>query len=128
MNINIPIDLLDELYNTTSNIKLKSVLTKRLTEIGFINNVKTNNNKCQIFIKLSIIIESLNEGWKPDFNDKNQCKYYNWFRIENRKFVFDDTYCDSGHITVPSTLYLKDKKTAIYCKNNFYELYKEYYM
>ena len=31
--------------------------------------------------KLEIIIEALNEGWKPDFNDVNQSKWYCYFRL-----------------------------------------------
>ena len=150
MKVDIPIELLDEiLNNSTSSIKLKSILGKRLNEIGYINNkpitsfkeacsmlgydesdiIKTNyDTKIQAFIKLSTVIESLNKGWKPDVNDENQKKYYNRFRMENDLFVFCDTTYYYRSVHAPSALYLKDEKTAIYCKDNFFELYKEYYI
>ena len=151
MKVDIPIELLDEiLNNSTSSIKLKSILGKRLNEIGYINNkpitsfkdacdvlgiteydiLKPNyDTKIQAFIKLSTVIEALNEGWKPDYNDDNQKKYYNWFKMENGLFVFYATHSYlSGSMSVPSALYLKDVETAIYCKDNFFELYKEYYI
>lgn len=31
--------------------------------------------------KLEVIAEALNEGWRPDWNNTNQYKYFPWFRI-----------------------------------------------
>lgn len=31
--------------------------------------------------KLEVITEALNEGWRPDWNNTNQYKYFPWFRI-----------------------------------------------
>ena len=36
------------------------------------------------FTKLRIIAEALNEGWKPKF-DGDECRYYPWFYIYNKK-------------------------------------------
>lgn len=33
------------------------------------------------FLKLRIVAAALNEGWTPDWNDKQQCKWYPWFYI-----------------------------------------------
>ena len=91
-------------------------IIKNQTEQRFINQ-----------LKLETIIKSLNEGWKPNFNDNNQKKYYNYFKMENGSFVFCDTTYYYRLMSVPSALYLKDEQTAIYCKDNFFDLYKEYY-
>lgn len=32
--------------------------------------------------KLSIIIEWVNEGWQPDWEDLSQAKHYPWFEVE----------------------------------------------
>ena len=149
MNINIPIKLLDKLYhNINTDFELKSILIKKLNEIGYINKPITSfkdacdvlgiteydilkpnyDTKIQAFIKLSTVIESLNKGWKPNFNDINQKNYYNRFRMENGLFVFAATTYYYRSVHAPSALYLKDEETAIYCKDNFFDLYKEYYM
>jgi hypothetical protein len=79
-------------------------------------------------LKLETIIKALNEGWKPDFNDNNQKKYYNWFSIIDGEFVFGDTYYTYGGMYVPSALYFKNEELAIYCMDNFFDLYEEYYL
>jgi hypothetical protein len=33
--------------------------------------------------KLVIIAQALNEGWKPDWSDYNQYKYYPWFNVRS---------------------------------------------
>lgn len=33
--------------------------------------------------KLIIIAEALNEGWKPNWQDSDECKYYPWFDMRN---------------------------------------------
>ena len=36
------------------------------------------------YLKLRIICEALNDGWKPTFNE-NECRYYTWFHAYNRE-------------------------------------------
>ena len=79
------------------------------------------------FRYLILAIKALNDGWKPNFNNPSQSKYYNSFQIYNGLFVFDATNYTYWVMCVPSALYLQDEKTAKYCKDNFFELYKEYY-
>lgn len=37
------------------------------------------------FLKLRIVAAALNEGWTPDWNDKQQRKWYPWFYIYSEK-------------------------------------------
>ena len=150
MNINLKLSLLDRLYNDpNTDIELKAALYKRLTEIGFLNNKPITSFKeaCDIlglveseiikpdydaraiaFTKLSVIIEALNEGWKPDFTDEDQYKYYNYFRIQNGLFVFCSVSYGCRSVGVPSALLLKTSELAIYAKDNFFDLYKQLYL
>ena len=80
------------------------------------------------FKYLKLLIEALNDGWKPDLTDRNQNKWYNWFRMENGEFVFHGTDYIFGRMDVPSALYFKSEELAIYCKDNFMDLYREYYL
>ena len=36
------------------------------------------------YLKLRVIVEALNEGWKPTFNE-NEYRYFPWFRIYQKK-------------------------------------------
>jgi hypothetical protein len=87
--------------------------------------------KAVAFRYLELLYEALNDGWKPDFTDNNQKKYLNYFKIENGEFVFyctTYTYCRYGDMHVPSALYFKNEELAIYCKDEFVDLYKELYL
>ena len=46
--------------------------------------------------KMSVIVEALNEGWEPDWNDDNQRKWRPWFKMSASSFAFDLSYCDDS--------------------------------
>jgi len=43
------------------------------------------------------ITKALVQGWKADWNDSNQRKWYPWFRMSSGGFVFDGTFCDRSY-------------------------------
>lgn len=45
---------------------------------------KTCTEDILAFAKLRVIVEALNEGWKPKF-DGDECRYYPWFYIYTKK-------------------------------------------
>lgn len=54
---------------------------------GYAKNIpEENENDVDVlaFLKLRIICAALNEGWKPTL-DKNECRYYPWFRIYTKE-------------------------------------------
>ena len=77
--------------------------------------------------KLEIIIEALNEGWKPDFNDIKQSKWYCYFNGSLTGLGY------SGSANSPTyaaasfgvRLCLKSKELADYVGEQFTDLYKE---
>lgn len=152
MKIDLPVDLLYELFkDNSSNVRLKSIINKTFIDKGLkivdYTDIKSFNDVCDklgllesdiiksdynkkltAYIKLTTIIKALNGDWIPDFNNYNQYKYFNWFKInETGEFVFYDTYFIFWDMYVPSALYLKSEELCIYCKDNFIELYKELY-
>ena len=95
---------------------------KKLLELGL-----TKNDIA--YQKMVVIVEALNEGWKPDVCDKNVCRWYPWFRPNGSpgSFAFyaspyDYVFADAGS---GSRLVLKSKELADYCGMQFVELWKE---
>ncbi|OFY87870.1 MAG: hypothetical protein A3F72_03080 [Bacteroidetes bacterium RIFCSPLOWO2_12_FULL_35_15] len=82
----------------------------------------------QAFLKISIINRSLNEGWKPDWNNSSEYKYYPWFEANKSGFGF--SYSDYGiwftHSTCGSRLCFKNKELAIYAGTQFIDLYNQF--
>ena len=78
------------------------------------------------YVNLVICIKILNEGWYPNWKDKEETKYYNYFDLESGFSYWTTTY-DNTVTTVPSALCLKDEETAKLAKSILIDLYKEVY-
>lgn len=84
--------------------------------------------------KLETITEALNEGWKPDWNNTDQYKYYPYFYIrENAKAkahaglsaAHSDSAAANAGANFGSRLCFHDSDTARYAGNTFTELYEQ---
>ena len=77
--------------------------------------------------KLEIIYKVLNEGWKPDWNNKSQKKYYPYFRMS--PFGFDGTFYGRWYTCsdAGSRLCGKTDTIAEYAGRQFVDIYKEFY-
>lgn len=80
------------------------------------------------FYKLSIIIMALNEGWKPDWLNYDERKWYNWFYNSNAGPVYVNTYyvASNAYANVGSRLCYKTEELADYAAKNFKGLYEDY--
>jgi hypothetical protein len=79
------------------------------------------------YYKLSIIIEALNEGWYPDWDNDSQMKYFAYFNKNSGVFSCYSTDYNISDMIVPSALYLKSEDLAYYIGNYFIDLYKDIY-
>lgn len=84
----------------------------------------TEDEKAYRIIKM--LVETLNQGWTPNWDDDNQYKYYPWFYMSSSGFRFCD--CDSWYSvsSVGSRLAFKSRELAEYAGNQFTELYKQF--
>lgn len=85
--------------------------------------------------KLVIILQALNESWKPNWNNYSEYKWYPWLEVDASKdkpsgfgfSVTDFTY--SGTYTcVGSRLCSKSEEIAKYAFKTFPELYISYFL
>lgn len=78
--------------------------------------------------KLIIIAEALNEGWKPNWQDSDEYKYYPWFDMSNPAGVgYSNTYNTASKTTaaIGSRLCLKNRELAIYFGQTFTDLFND---
>ena len=77
--------------------------------------------------KLKVIATALNEGWRPDWTDESQYKYYPWFDLSSGSglayFVYDFYFSFS---TVGSRLCFKSRDLAIYAGKQFTDIYADF--
>lgn len=82
--------------------------------------------------KLVIIAEALNEGWKPNWDDDDEYKYYPYFDMEGSSsgsgFSSDGYGGWSSGTHVGSRLCFKSRELARYTGETFIDLYKEYFV
>lgn len=75
---------------------------------------------------LKVIIQALNEGWVPDWNDSNELKWYPWWYHNSPGFRFDVSYCDGTDSCVGSRLVFKTEELSNYAAKQFFQLYKDF--
>ncbi len=82
--------------------------------------------------KLKTVVEALNEGWRPDWSDRSDYKYWNWF-------VYNPSYAGFGGAnadTAPSytatafgsRLCFKTRELAAYAGRQFEDLYNDFFL
>jgi hypothetical protein len=78
--------------------------------------------------KLIVIAEALNEGWKPNWQDSDEYKYYPWFDMSNPAGVsYSNTYHAASNTSANfgSRLCLKNRELAIYFGQTFTDLFND---
>ena len=79
--------------------------------------------------KLEIIIEALNEGWKPDWESHSQSKWYPYFYRSTAGLGYSYAYYSPSNafaITLIGVrLCCKSEEIADYVGQQFFDLYKE---
>lgn len=78
--------------------------------------------------KLIVIAEALNEGWKPNWQDSDEYKYYPWFDMSNPAGVGCSTTINPASYTLASfgsRLCLKNRELAIYFGQTFTDLFND---
>ncbi len=77
--------------------------------------------------KMIVIVEALNEGWKPNWDDRNEYKYYPWFVMSPSAFAFYFSFCDvtSALAGSGSRLRLRTSELAEYVTKQFIDIWKD---
>lgn len=78
--------------------------------------------------KLIVIAEALNEGWKPNWQDSDEYKYYPWFDMSNPAGVgysYTNNTASHANANFGSRLCLKNRELAIYFGQTFTDLFND---
>ncbi len=98
-----------------------------------LSRIKGLSKTTAAYEKLQIIVAALNEGWKPDWDNISEYKYYPWFRVipdasKPSGFglsygVYDFAYINSG---VGVRLVFKTRALAEYAGRIFISEYSDF--
>jgi hypothetical protein len=85
----------------------------------------------EAYYQMVVIAEALNEGWKPNWDNSDEPKYYPWFWKEKKGvssgFVFYDTiyYCSSAVAGYGLRLCFRTRELAEYAGKQFIEIWNK---
>lgn len=77
---------------------------------------------------LAVIIEAVNDGWKADYSNHNQNKYFPWGWVSSRGLDFSFSYYiyDTAHAAVGFPLVFENEEKAKYVFDQFPEFWKHW--
>jgi hypothetical protein len=90
--------------------------------------VSTDTDDEVAYKELKLIAEALNEGWKPNWDDHNECKYYPWFNMSSSGLSDGDFGCSCSGSGVGSRLCFKSEELAKYAGKQFIDLYTKLFI
>lgn len=116
--------------NDISNIKdFKDILKisdKKLKDVLIYESPKNKQEvKINALCKIMLISEVLNNGWKIDWSNHNQYKYYPYFKNYGSGLVFDGYYYH-GSYCVSGVAFYKNSDLATFAGKTFLKEYNEF--
>lgn len=76
--------------------------------------------------KLFKIAQTYNEGWKPNWGDRNEYKWFPYFYKPGSSWVVCNDWL--GTLRAPSGLYFKSRELAEDVVSKFRDVFEEYFM
>lgn len=88
---------------------------------------KEDQRSMLAYHKLTVITRALNNGWKPNWDDQNEWKYYPLFRYVNAGLscATTNSAASSAGAIIGSRLCFYASRLARYAGNQFTDLYEQ---
>ena len=114
-------DAIKELGNNDVEV----IQLNRMKSIGLQNHIIGNQ-------ELIVIAKALNEGWRPDWANDNQYKYFPWFDMDSSSsaglFSFGDSDVLNSFSYVGSRLCFKSRELSNYAGKQFEDIYRKVFI
>lgn len=90
---------------------------------------KEDQRSMLAYHKLTVITRALNNGWKPNWDDQNEWKYYPLFRYVNAglSYAYTNSAAAAANAAIGSRLCFPTSALAKYAAEHFADLYRDYY-
>lgn len=90
---------------------------------------KEDQRSMLAYHKLIVITRALNNGWKPNWDDQNEWKYYPLFRYVNAglSYAYTSNAASYTYAAFGSRLCFPTSALAKYAAEHFADLYRDYY-
>lgn len=90
---------------------------------------KEDRKSMLAYHKLTVITKAINGGWKPDWNDRSQYKYFPIFYYKNAglAFAYSHSAASATSACIGSRLCFKTEAMSDYAAATFANLYTDFY-
>jgi len=85
-----------------------------------------NNGNLSSFEKLKLISKVANQGWYPNWDNRNETKYFPYFEYKEGVLSFYNVFCNSTLMFVPSALLYQSSELAYFMGVYYFDLYEDY--
>lgn len=123
-NKSVPANITDRI-KTMEDVYAALGITGNVLHAKLDDNLKDEADAISAFVQLKLLAKVLNEGWKPDWKNGDEYKYYPWFDLE-KGFVLGSVLSCYTNTTATSRLCFKTRELAEYAGTQFIELWKLY--
>lgn len=126
-------NLLEELRkNEVTEIKAEEIVDNKKLLVKDLFSITSYKEVCEIlgemeescsYKKIKQIERLFNGGWKKDWSDSSQKKWYPYFNLEAGSLVFGRSHCHS-YCFDGQVAYFKDEKTSTFVGKTFIDIYE----
>ena len=80
------------------------------------------------FQRMKILSDAINQDWKPDHFNTDQCKWFPYFKVSSSGFGFSGSSydCDFTHASVGSRLCFESEVKSDYAGRQFTQLFQDF--
>lgn len=97
-----------------------------ISELDFKNSCNGLSEDEIAYKQIKLIVKSLNKGWNPDWNNRNEYKYYPYFNMESGGFSRANSYLWITFTYVGSRLCYSSGELAEYAGTKFNSIYEKF--
>lgn len=120
----------DDLFKKRSFEDIKT-FEDACEELGIDPETVTHKNDTPdeaAYKKLKVVIKAINQGWVPNWSNKNQYKWWPYFNLSSGSgFSCSFSFYDYSYTTVGSRLCFESEAKSSYAAKQFNELYKQFF-
>jgi hypothetical protein len=100
-------------------------------ETPFANPKNDRQKAANAFLFATVLVEALNEGRKPDYDNRNEVKYEIWWDMRSEAaggpgFAYYHCGLVSSRSDAGARLVFFDRKVAIYAATHFLDVFKAF--
>lgn len=117
------LDILSKIKDFKDILKLSG---KTLKDLPYQKPITENQVKLNALFKIQLIEEIVNGGWKPDWSNSNEYKYYIWFELKNKFWVVGGSRYYYASDSAVEVAFYKNKKISDFVSKTFLKEYKEF--